>query len=258
MDNKEDEILKELSDFQLVEYFKEKLVDYSTGGKFDDKENLNDFIYKKIRIILIKDTEFNNKIPNWLKSNRNLDEYWHFIKNKFIHYAERREFLKNEFDELLNYLEIRTNSPMDETIIFNEPYIQSIWQKAIERKINDPEGAITMARTLLESVLKYILDEQNIEYNENAELYDLYKEVSKSLKLAPEQHQEKIFKQILGNANGIISGLGSLRNKLGDAHGKGRQNIKPQERHSELAVNLGGTMAIFLYKTYIENQTNEL
>ena len=27
-------------------------------------------------------------------------------------------------------------------------------------------------------------------------------------------------------------------------------NLKPKERHSELAVNLAGTMAIFLFKTY--------
>jgi len=41
-----------------------------------------------------------------------------------------------------------------------------------------------------------------------------------------------------------------MRNKLGDAHGVTKQKVKPQERHSELAVNLEGSMAIFLYKTY--------
>jgi len=147
-------------------------------------------------------------------------------------------------------------STIDENIVFDEEHIHTQWKKALERKKNDPEGAITTARTLIESILKYILDEKKIIYNENADLSEMYKEVAKSLNLAPEQHQEQIFKQILGGANGIISGLGSLRNKLGDAHGKTKVSIKPKERHSELAVNLAGTMAIFLYKTFKEEKYN--
>lgn len=143
-------------------------------------------------------------------------------------------------------------STIEENIIFDEEYIHAQWKKALERKINDPEGAITTARTLIESILKYILDEKKITYSENSDLSEIYKEVAKSLNLAPEQHQEQIFKQILGGANGIISGLGSLRNKLGDAHGKNKKYMKPKKRHSELAVNLAGTMALFLYKTFKE------
>jgi len=151
---------------------------------------------------------------------------------------------------------VKKQAPIDTNIIFDEVHIHTQWKKALERKITDPEGAITTARTLIESILKYILDEKNIKYNENSDLSEIYKEVAKSLNLAPEQHQEQIFKQILGGANGIISGLGSLRNKLGDAHGKSKTNVKPKERHSELAVNLAGTMAIFLYKTYKEEMGN--
>jgi len=62
--------------------------------------------------------------------------------------------------------------------------------------------------------------------------------------------QEQVFKQILGNANGVISGLGEVGNKLGDSHGSGKTKIKPKEKHSELAVNLAGSMAIFIYKIY--------
>lgn len=35
----------------------------------------------------------------------------------------------------------------------------------LERKENDPEGAIIISRTLVESVLKHILDERNIDYS---------------------------------------------------------------------------------------------
>ena len=163
----------------------------------------------------------------------------------------------NEFSPLLYYLEKKTTSPLEEIIVFDEAHIHDQWQKALDRKQTEPEGAITLARTLIESILKHILDEQNIEYNDAADLPELYKEVAKSLNLAPENHQEQIFKQILGGSSSIVSGLGALRNKLGDAHGKSKKSIKPSERHSELAVNLAGTMAIFLFKTFKEKTQNK-
>ena len=60
------------------------------------------------------------------------------------------------------------------------------------------------------------------------------------------QHTEKVFRQVLGGCTAVVEGLGSLRNKLGDAHGKGRLPVKPAPRHAELAVNLAGAMATFL------------
>ena len=241
------EHVKALSELELVEYMQNGLLSRATGGTFDDD------IYKLVRSKLITNNVIEKYLPKFVRTCRDVDQFWSFIKSKFGKYQERREYIWNEFAELLNFLESGIQTPMNELIQFDEAHIHNQWKKAIERKMNDPEGAITVARTLIESTLKYILDEQDISYRENSDLSELYKEVAKSLNLAPEQHQEQIFKQILGGANGIISGLGSLRNKLGDSHGKGKNYVKPKERHSELAVNLAGTMALFLYKTYKES-----
>jgi hypothetical protein len=99
-------------------------------------------------------------------------------------------------------------------------------------------------------VLKHILDDRLIAYDhDSAEISELYRLVAKELGLAPEQHQEPVFKQILGGCSGIVSGLGSLRNKLGDAHGKGAKRVRPTARHAKLAMNLAGSMALFLTET---------
>jgi hypothetical protein len=66
------------------------------------------------------------------------------------------------------------------------------------------------------------------------------------LKLSPAQHSEDIFKQILGGCHSVINGMAGLRNRFSDAHGKGKTGVKPAPRHAELAVNLAGSMAIFL------------
>jgi hypothetical protein len=68
--------------------------------------------------------------------------------------------------------------------------------------------------------------------------------------LSPSQHSEQIFKQILNGCHSVVVGLGALRNRHGDAHGKNSAAVKPGERHAELAVNLAGTMATFLLQTW--------
>lgn len=242
------DIINRLSDIELIQYWQDGLISRATGGDFSE------VIYSHIRSKLLKEPIFEKYLPVWIRTNRTVDQYWLFIKNRYSTYAERRQFLWSEFSELLTYLELKVESPLNVAISFDEAYIHALWKKAIEKKENDPEGAITAARTLIESVLKHILDEQSIKYVDTIDLPELYKEVSKSLSLAPEQHQEQIFKQILGGSSSIVSGLGALRNKLGDAHGKSKTNIRPKERHSELAVNLAGSISIFLFKTFKETK----
>lgn len=237
-----------LSDFGLVQYFQDHLIMRATGDSFDNDA------YAKIRKLLIENKSISHLLPKWINSSRTIDQFWSFIKARFSTYLERREFLWKEFEELLTHLEKNVKSPLSELIVFDEAHIHVLWEKAIERKESDPEAAITSARTLIESVLKYILDDQSIIYNDGADLPVLYKEVAKYLNLAPELHNEGIFKQILGGVTSVVTGLGALRNKLGDAHGKSKTNVKPSVRHSELAVNLAGSMAVFLFKSYSEKK----
>jgi hypothetical protein len=133
---------------------------------------------------------------------------------------------------------------------FDETGVHHSWQKALARRASDPEGAITAAKTLLETVCKHIIDDAGGTYSENDDLPKLYATAAEHLNLAPSQHTEKVFKSILGNCQSVVGNLASLRNRLGDSHGQGRHPVKPQSRHAELAVNLAGSMAMFLVSTW--------
>ncbi len=133
---------------------------------------------------------------------------------------------------------------------FDSNDVHGRWIAEVERRADDPQGAITLARTLLEDVCKWILDEAEAEYPDNADLPVLYRRLAKVLRLAPDDHTEQTFKQLLGSCQQIVELLGSLRSKLGDAHSPGPKKAKPQPRHAELAVNLSGTMATFLVETW--------
>jgi len=129
-------------------------------------------------------------------------------------------------------------------------HIKEAWEKVVARRVADPEGAITAARTLLETVCKFILDDNRAEYDDRGDFPSLYKMVAKQLMLAPNQHTEKVFQQILRGCTMVIDGIGTMRNRLGDSHGKGKSSGIPATRHADLAVNLALSMASFLIATW--------
>lgn len=154
---------------------------------------------------------------------------------------------------------LNAGSPSDESIsavlaAFDPNEIHARWKAALDRREGEPQGAITLARTLLEDVCKWILDEAREAYKDDDDLPALYRKLAKILKLAPDDHTEQIFKQILGSCQSVVESLGALRNKLGDAHGIGRKRARPLARHAELAVNLSGAMATFLVSTWQARQ----
>lgn len=138
---------------------------------------------------------------------------------------------------------------------FEPTLVHARWQQALERRASDPEGAITVARTLLEDVCKWILEEAGEVWREADDLPVLYRKLSKVLKLAPDDHTEQVFKQILGSCQSVVESLAALRNKLSDAHSPGPKRARPLARHAELAVNLSGAMATFLVATWQARKT---
>lgn len=137
-------------------------------------------------------------------------------------------------------------------LAFDEEGVHAAWRKALDRRRADPEGAITAARTLLETVCNHIIEASGGTLDRTIDLPVLYRAAAKVLNLAPDQHTEEVFKAILGSCQNVVNSLGTLRNRLSDAHGHGRKPVRPSARHAELAVNLAGTMATFLVATWNE------
>jgi hypothetical protein len=238
------------NDYERAEYLQNLLISEATGGSTDEDH------YQQLRRYFLDRPDTKELIPGFLRTNRDLKQFWQFIKFKHSTYAARRAYIWSECSLLLTYLEAGTKRPADLSISeglkrFDEESVHVVWGRALERRKSDPEGAITAARSLLETVCKHILDEQNIHYDQNkVELHELYKLTANELSLALSQHTQDVFRQILGGCSAIVNGLGTLRNRLGDAHGQGKAPVRPAPRHAELAVNLAGALALFLVETW--------
>lgn len=235
-----------------VEGLQSIYINRATGNGNDDDER--DFpLYRQS---VLNDPRVASLVPAWVRRYRNLDQFWGFIQPKLPSYAERRKFIWDDFRELVDFAESGAKHPSD--IVVSEAmdridaeHVRIAWTKALERRSTDPEGAITMARTLLESVCKHILDEAGTSDHETTpDLNKLYKKAAALLNLTKAQHEAAVFKQILGGCTAVVEGLGALRNRLSDAHGKGKGGAKAAPRHAELAVNLAGSAALFLLATW--------
>jgi Abortive infection C-terminus len=232
-----------------VESLQGILVSQATGGVEDEAE------YTRLRQTVLSQAALEPLVPRFLRTCRSLGQFWQFIKNKYGTYAERRTYIWDEFRPMFELVERGGLSPSDQIVTlaiekFDSAHVQAAWSKSLDRRSSDPEGAITMARTLLESVCKHILEEAKVKYEDSPDMNKLYKQTAELLKIAPSQHTEQVFKQILGGCTAVVEGLGALRNRLGDSHGKGKVGIKPAARHAELAVNLAGALSVYLLATW--------
>ena len=231
--------------------FKNGLVALCEGGG-----KMNDAVYRLLRIEFMNDPAVSALVPQFVRTAQDTGAMWAFLKDYLEKWEPRRQFVRQQFAPLIDRLErgaVLADAMITDTIgSFDSEGITAAWNKALARREADPAGAITAARTLLESVCKHLLedDKGNLAYGPNDDLPKLFRAVSERLNIAPSQHSEDAFRRILGSAASVVEGLGTLRNRVGDGHAPGgRKPVKPLARHAALAVNMAGSMALFLIET---------
>lgn len=136
----------------------------------------------------------------------------------------------------------------DRTELRSRERLYRSWDKALRRLDDDPDGAVTAARSFLESVCKHALDALGVSYGSNLDLMQQFRLVAGELKLTATGETGRIERQFYSGTNQIVQSLAELRNQTGDAHGKGHQGVKASLAQAELAVNLSGATGIFLLR----------
>ena len=144
---------------------------------------------------------------------------------------------------------VEVNLPVGESQDDFHIFIDEQVEKA-ERKIveGDYDGAITNARSLVESVLCDL--ERSLDPNaqdHDGDLLKLYRRVQRLLNLDPARPDiDGSLKQLLSGLFSIVNGLAAVRNRMGDAHAR---TYKPSKHHAVLTVDAAKTIANFLYET---------
>jgi hypothetical protein len=126
------------------------------------------------------------------------------------------------------------------------------WIEASRRIPVDPPGAITAARTMLETTLKTILSERRERDESGGDLGRLVRQTERILGIKPREQSAE--HQILTGLASVIAGVAALSNEAGDRHGTIGGASIDDPTLAELCVNACGTIGILFVELHLLNK----
>ncbi|MEI9945806.1 MAG: abortive infection family protein [Chitinophagaceae bacterium] len=214
-----------------------------------DDSTFLQFLCETIHPIVRQDTLEVNKLVQIYNENLKNDDFEIIEKSKISGkplFAGRLKFIGKESLRIKN---------TEISVKLNAEYVSqqiNLMESSIE---NQSHVAIGIAKELIETCCKKILEERNIEYERTWDLMLLIRKTNKSLKLSPEdipddRKASETIKGILRSLTTVVQGIAELRNEYGSGHGKSSKFIGLGSRHAKLAVGAATTLAIFLLETH--------
>ncbi len=218
----------------------------------------DDAVYTELRRVMMRDPALKSLLPAYVQKHRDLGHLWPYLKEVDPKWEPRRQHVRNTMTPLFDRVEVAlddvTADADDEASDvlkgFETAAVYAFWQKALERRHTDPEGAITSARALLETVCRHVLDGRGVIYSATLDLSALMKMTVEQLDVAPNQYTQASFKRLLVDAAGAVDGLRIRRNGIGAAHGHAELRVRPSARHAQLVINMASAAAIFLVESW--------
>lgn len=154
--------------FEKLEVLQNLLISFATGGSVDEDE------FIQVRNELLSDPDIRGRLPRFVRTHSDFKQLWPHFRLMSETYQGRREYIWKEFGPLLAEYDAE-EAPGDARVaealaILSSASVHTAWQTALERRVSDPDGAITSARTLLETVCKHLLDAMSVPYDSSADL----------------------------------------------------------------------------------------
>ena len=120
------------------------------------------------------------------------------------------------------------------------------------------ENAVTRSISCLESTMRICHERLGQSLPSKKQVSDLWKSTRAILKFDELDPENKLL-HLMNSLNGVITHLGSLRNTLGDAHGKGLFPPDVSESIAELAINTTSALATIIIRRFnqISGSKNE-
>ena len=140
--------------------------------------------------------------------------------------------------------------PILATDVLSDEYVRELSGKCDARLASeDLDGAVTVARTLLEAVLSELEARlAGARGNYKGNLPKQFKKVTKLLRMDEQRPDlDDRFKDVIRGLVMVANGLAPLRNKMSDGHARER---KPAPHHAHVVVNAAKTVSVFLVESY--------
>ncbi|MGI9337984.1 MAG: abortive infection family protein [Gammaproteobacteria bacterium] len=124
-----------------------------------------------------------------------------------------------------------------------------------------PAVAIGVAKDMVESCYKAILQDANAGFSDSENIPELAHKAADVLNLLPQniserKKGEKAIKKVLGSLTNIVQGTAELRNQYGSGHGRKAGHAGLSPRHARLAARAAVTLVAFLLETAEQRKKN--
>ncbi len=262
-----------MSNLTSIEKLKlEKLFDMESGYVLDfSNRTFGNFILENSNIDVYEDENCNDSKANRLRT------FWiqesNYVVGKLLnnfleHWKTQKQLSSSEitsteqslYEDCLEIAErLVKNNPIQNLKTSNiskidHVFIQEHVDKCDKKIIGgDFSGAITNARSLIETVLLYIEFQLSGEDKKfNGDLNSLYKDIASRLNLSIDKNKkiDDSFKKIISGLFSIVSGIAELGNDIGDRYGKANKNYTVEKHHAILVVNSAKAFTEFIFSSY--------
>lgn len=135
--------------------------------------------------------------------------------------------------------------------LINVAYVQGLKERCTEDfLVGNYDSVITKSRTVIEEVLIYILEQNQVEVETKGDINKIYNQVKGLYNM----RQDKSYN---GSVNGLLSGLekivqsiAEMRNANSDAHGVGQKRITIREHEAKLVMNSTISFCEYILEIY--------
>lgn len=219
-------------------------------GRMDSEEPR----YAELRKELLASGYLASEAKVILTRHRTLQNLWTRTLSEVSSYRGREDIVDAAFETTLTRME-QGSSPLvaiDDDLLHELDMDEAgrLWSKAVRRlqEDDDADGALTLTRTLLESVCKKILDAYGETYSGGDTTQNLCKRCL-ALIIPESTSGLEHFKHFTRSILNIVEHISLYRATQSDAHGSSLE--KEIETHqAAYAVNMAGSTALFLIECY--------
>ena len=230
-----------------VDYMAERLGKYNNTNKI--KEFLENFLepsVKNVNFFTIPYVKLDRK------TNFAIDFRPHLEKDGFKLIAIKKE--KKLAGETAFYYRILDEKEFAETPVMEENTPAKNIKEEAEKRFAEKNypATIDSCFTLVETVIKDMLDEMDIKYKKSAQFITLYPLLADALNLNPAgENIESYLQKTLQGLRNQVDGLYHLANKAGSRH---KPEHIPKRQDAKLAMNAAFTLCEYLFDTHKSRQ----
>jgi len=180
--------------------------------------------------------------------------------------------LQNEDDEKIfkiavdigvNIPHFVASVPIITDILIEKPIYQKAhetFKEAQEKAMEEPANAIGLANSTLETIIKHILEDNNItvQYNKRDTLYKLTDKVLKAFDMFPSKDLQNHLTKATSGLLTFSQNIERIRSDCTKVHGKGKTQITiNDEVLAYFVVNAVSTVGLFIISFYEKHYNNE-